>query len=456
MRTRIMSGAVLIVILFTCLYFGGWVTFGFSLFISLVGMYELIKVKKLEKTGLAVVGYIAAITYYFILLLNDPAYILLLLVASCILMMSVYVFTFPKYKTEDVMWVFFSIVYVAVTLSYIYQVRMLQDGIYIVWLIFVSSWGNDTCAYFTGVFLGKHKMTPKLSPKKTELHVEAGAEFDQRRDAAVDGAGAFGGLEHAGDDLEHGGLARAVRAQDTEHVALADGERHAIERAELLEHKLALREGDGVFLQAVELLRCHVEDHGHVVHVDHDRPVVDCGGELALDVAEWGGVDVLGHRFRLNVEDELLLGRLEHGEADGEGDRGHAEADEVLGEAGHRVVHRDVAEIAHIVVHRVECLGRLHPVGQKAHWVEQRRGVGPRGDDDAPQVAHVAEEHGERGEQHAEPRAEEQHEHEQDGHREQVYRRRDAEEEHDNDDRDERDGEVHEREEHLLQREDHL
>ena len=153
MRTRIMSGAVLIVILFTCLYFGGWVTFGFSLFISLVGMYELIKVKKLEKTGLAVVGYIAAITYYFILLLNDPAYILLL--------------TFPKYKTEDVMWVFFSIVYVAVTLSYIYQVRMLQDGIYIVWLIFVSSWGNDTCAYFTGVFLGKHKMTPKLSPKKT-------------------------------------------------------------------------------------------------------------------------------------------------------------------------------------------------------------------------------------------------------------------------------------------------
>ena len=79
MRTRIMSGAVLIVILFTCLYFGGWVTFGFSLFISLVGMYELIKVKKLEKTGLAVVGYIAAITYYFILLLNDPAYF----TASC-------------------------------------------------------------------------------------------------------------------------------------------------------------------------------------------------------------------------------------------------------------------------------------------------------------------------------------------------------------------------------------
>lgn len=167
MQTRILSGAVLIVILFTCLYFGGWVTYGFSLFISLVGMYELIRVKKIEKTGLAAVGYAAAVMYYIILLMNDPAYILLLLVATCIIMMSVYIFTFPKYKTEDVMWVFFSIIYVAVMLSYIYQVRMLENGVYIVWLIFVSSWGNDTFAYFTGVFLGKHKMTPKLSPKKT-------------------------------------------------------------------------------------------------------------------------------------------------------------------------------------------------------------------------------------------------------------------------------------------------
>ena len=167
MRTRIMSGSLLIVILSHAYILEAGLHLGSVCLFHLLECMSLLKLRSLEKTGLAVVGYIAAITYYFILLLNDPAYILLLLVASCILMMSVYVFTFPKYKTEDVMWVFFSIVYVAVTLSYIYQVRMLQDGIYIVWLIFVSSWGNDTCAYFTGVFLGKHKMTPKLSPKKT-------------------------------------------------------------------------------------------------------------------------------------------------------------------------------------------------------------------------------------------------------------------------------------------------
>lgn len=34
-------------------------------------------------------------------------------------------------------------------------------------LIFVFAWGSDTFAYFTGVFLGKHKLCPALSPKKT-------------------------------------------------------------------------------------------------------------------------------------------------------------------------------------------------------------------------------------------------------------------------------------------------
>ena len=36
-----------------------------------------------------------------------------------------------------------------------------------VWLIFLCSWGCDTCAYCVGVLIGKHKMAPKLSPKKS-------------------------------------------------------------------------------------------------------------------------------------------------------------------------------------------------------------------------------------------------------------------------------------------------
>ena len=35
------------------------------------------------------------------------------------------------------------------------------------WLIFLCSWGCDTCAYCVGMLIGKHKMAPVLSPKKS-------------------------------------------------------------------------------------------------------------------------------------------------------------------------------------------------------------------------------------------------------------------------------------------------
>ena len=34
-------------------------------------------------------------------------------------------------------------------------------------MIFISSWISDTCAYCVGVLVGKHKLAPSLSPKKS-------------------------------------------------------------------------------------------------------------------------------------------------------------------------------------------------------------------------------------------------------------------------------------------------
>ncbi len=167
MRTRIISGIVLGIITISSLCVGSWYLYALVLGISLIGMRELYSVKKINKSCIAYIGYISAIAYYLVLLLNDPKYEMLVLVIAFMFMMASYVFTFPKYKAEDIMWVFTGLIYVAVMLSYIYRVRMLSDGIYVVWLIFVASWGNDTFAYFTGVFLGKHKMAPVLSPKKS-------------------------------------------------------------------------------------------------------------------------------------------------------------------------------------------------------------------------------------------------------------------------------------------------
>ena len=90
-----------------------------------------------------------------------------LAIAALMLLMTIYVFTFPKFTTEQITVAFFGIFYVGMMFSYLYQVRSMPDGKYLVWLIVLSSWGCDTCAYCAGMLLGKHKMAPKLSPKKT-------------------------------------------------------------------------------------------------------------------------------------------------------------------------------------------------------------------------------------------------------------------------------------------------
>lgn len=166
-KTRLLSGILLVIVLVVTVGYGGMLLFCMLALISLIGMSELYKVVKVEKTALGVVGYLAAAAYYRLLAESRMEAVTALSILFLILVMAVYVFAFPKYRTEQVMITYFGLFYVAVMLSYVYQTRMLPDGSVAVWLIFLSSWGCDTCAYCVGMLIGKHKMAPKLSPKKS-------------------------------------------------------------------------------------------------------------------------------------------------------------------------------------------------------------------------------------------------------------------------------------------------
>ncbi len=165
--TRLLSGIVLVILTATSLVFGGTYLFLLMLLISIIGMTELYKIYGIEKSILGFGGYFSAIIYYLSIYFDFGEYSYTILVISLIILMTIYVFTYPKYKVEQVTMGFFAIVYVAVMLSFIYRIRVMNDGVLYVWLVYVCSWGNDTCAYLAGRAFGKHKMSPKLSPKKT-------------------------------------------------------------------------------------------------------------------------------------------------------------------------------------------------------------------------------------------------------------------------------------------------
>lgn len=164
---RLVSGIILIMIALVVVGSGGSILFAVTGMISLIGLYELYRVMGIHKKPLGAVGYAAAISYYGLLWFHGQAYVTLMAIAFLMVLMGIYVFTFPRYKTDEVTIAFFGVFYVAVMLSYLYQVRVMSDGAYLVWLIFLSSWGCDTCAYCSGMLLGKHKLAPVLSPKKS-------------------------------------------------------------------------------------------------------------------------------------------------------------------------------------------------------------------------------------------------------------------------------------------------
>lgn len=166
-KTRLISGIVLVILAIASILAGGNILLGVTAAISIVGMFELYRVFQFEKTILAGVAYLAAILYYINLALHFVDDVMILILGMLILLMFVYVFSYPKYRAKQVMASFFGVFYVAVMLSYIYQIRILDNGMYLAFLIFICSWGCDTCAYCVGKLIGKHKMSPKLSPKKS-------------------------------------------------------------------------------------------------------------------------------------------------------------------------------------------------------------------------------------------------------------------------------------------------
>ena len=166
-KTRLLSGIVLVILALVLIITGGEVLLFSTLAISCIGMFELYRVFHVEKSILAAVGYIAAIVFYCDLQWNFIPDRMMLFMGFMILLMFVFVFSYPKYHASEVMAVFFGLFYVAVMLSFVYQIRTLERGLYLAFLVFLCSWGCDTCAYCVGMLIGKHKMAPVLSPKKS-------------------------------------------------------------------------------------------------------------------------------------------------------------------------------------------------------------------------------------------------------------------------------------------------
>ncbi len=134
---------------------------------SVVALYEYFKAVGINnKKLLCVLGYIASLVISLgsgftvsISLILVYAYVLILFVT----MLS----SKGNIKILDVCKLIFGLLYIPYFMSHITYIRTLDLGNFYVWLVFLGAFMTDSAAYFTGTFLGKHKLCPKISPNKT-------------------------------------------------------------------------------------------------------------------------------------------------------------------------------------------------------------------------------------------------------------------------------------------------
>ena len=135
--TRLISGIVLIILAVITLWFGGYVTGVVTMLLSLIGVFELMRVYKVEQKIPGIIAYIWTVLYYVVLMMGLKDFIMPVLVTYMLVVLAVYVFTFPKYHDKEIMATFFSFYYVSVMLSYVYQLRIMEDGGYFIVLVFL-------------------------------------------------------------------------------------------------------------------------------------------------------------------------------------------------------------------------------------------------------------------------------------------------------------------------------
>jgi phosphatidate cytidylyltransferase len=155
---RLLSAAVLIPIVGLCVYWGGVAFFALVCLAALLAAYEYLKIMRAQSWMPSYLLGLACVALFM------PYGLALIPIIT----LSVEVFS-GNTPNALVRWALLMglSLYVGYLASLFVRLRALPDGMY--WLIvaLVSTWICDSAAYFVGRSLGKRKLCPNISPKKT-------------------------------------------------------------------------------------------------------------------------------------------------------------------------------------------------------------------------------------------------------------------------------------------------
>lgn len=151
--------------------------FGMITFFMVVGTWECMRIMKFGKGWERFV--VAPLSFYVFYIFAKRYFehsfhfnfnLSEILALSLILIASITLFRFKDELYFDSGKLIFTVIYVALTFGFSLGLPSYDyfGGFSLeVLMLFILIWSSDSFAYFTGRLFGKHKMAPKISPKKT-------------------------------------------------------------------------------------------------------------------------------------------------------------------------------------------------------------------------------------------------------------------------------------------------
>lgn len=171
MKNRLLTAAVLIVVALAIIFSNNiYVYLVAAIAMSVMCCYELLKALKfLKQPFLTTVTLTASVASPILMLDGLFDYIFPAFVLYFILFFLSVIVSFKKTDLfgSGILFTMSMIIFVCNSSLIRIVITFPDDSLYYIILLLLCAFITDSCAFFTGKFLGKHKLIPSVSPKKT-------------------------------------------------------------------------------------------------------------------------------------------------------------------------------------------------------------------------------------------------------------------------------------------------
>ena len=180
MKTRIITSIFIAIVLAAILLLSNTIAYSIALSIlAVIAANEVLKVYDVDKKYLvSVPAYIVAAampTLSFVMteVMEKAASEFIIALALVMFVLMLYLFVvavFAKGKIEfaSLSAGFVLVMYITACFSALSVIRYVTDaGMFNLGMVFIGAWISDIFAYFTGRFLGKHKLIPEVRDRKS-------------------------------------------------------------------------------------------------------------------------------------------------------------------------------------------------------------------------------------------------------------------------------------------------